>query len=316
MFFGGGCNIGAKTARGKFLLFLNNDVFITPGSVDRLIALYKSSFSPGAVGPKFLYPNGVLQEAGAFVLPNGWTFQQGKARAQPDRHFAHGIHIVDYCSAACLLVERQIFKKYRGFDPIFQPAYFEDVDLCLRLRKDGLYTYYDSDVIVYHEEHTTSVALWSREKITAINVANHQKFLERWSTYLESRSQNAGQPSQHASAAADVPFSDSEPAGSVSAAKCYRSGPIGVLRRHAAMCGGAGQQIRNNPWPRRKSATAPEWMPCAAGSDGVLNKYRMVEIADVDSSLYDHTISFPDSAFGEGKALSNLNCLRMLFDTL
>ena len=45
------------------------------------------------------------------------------------------LHIVDYCSAACLLLRRDTFLTIGGFDPVFEPAYFEDADLsfvCVR----------------------------------------------------------------------------------------------------------------------------------------------------------------------------------------
>ena len=41
--------------------------------------------------------------------------------------------VVDYCSAACFLTTREIFDRISGFDPIFEPAYYEDVDLCFKI---------------------------------------------------------------------------------------------------------------------------------------------------------------------------------------
>jgi GT2 family glycosyltransferase len=311
IFFGGGCNIGANAAHGKFLLFLNNDVLVSPGSVDGLVARYKASFSPGAIGPKFLYPNGLLQEAGAFALSSGWTFQQGKGDAQPDQNFARGVHIVDYCSAACLLIERDTFTKHGGFDPIFEPAYFEDVDLCLRLKANGLYTYYASDISVYHDEHTTSETLWSREEIEAINATNHQKFLQRWSTYLESRLKGAGRSS-------DLDVQSSMPATSI--------GNI-LLRSATALddltdCGAMLRCAAALETRYEITLAAPEICSRSQIDDlcrqfGLrLNKYNIAKLSDTEGSLYGHTISFPASAFGESSPLSNLNRMRILLDTL
>ena len=78
MFFGEGNNIAAEAARGEFLLFLNNDVTVTANCVSALLAQFKNCFSPGAVGPKFLYPNGGLQEAGAFIGPDGGRYSRVK----------------------------------------------------------------------------------------------------------------------------------------------------------------------------------------------------------------------------------------------
>jgi GT2 family glycosyltransferase len=311
MFFGGGCNIGAKAARGKFLLFLNNDVLITPGSVDGLVARYKSSFSPGAIGPKFLYPNGLLQEAGAFVLSSGRSFQQGKGGIEPDRHFASGVHIVDYCSAACLLIERDIFLKYGGFDPIFEPAYFEDADLCFRLRAKGLYTYYASDVSVYHEENATSAVLWSHQEILAIVAKNSRKFLQRWSTYLEGRLQAAGQPS-----APDT--RSSAPSASMGNILLRSATVLDDSADCIAMlrCAAALESRYDITLAAPEISRRPQIDALCRKLGLHLGKYKAAKLADTDSSLYDHTISFPDSAFGDEPPLSNLNRMRMLFDTL
>jgi GT2 family glycosyltransferase len=187
VFFGEGNNIAADAARGEFLLFLNNDVTVLADCVATLLAEFKNCFSPGAIGPRFLYPNGTLQEAGAYMRPDGWPIRQGEGNVSLDPHFERGCHIVDYCSAACLLVERNTFLRVGGFDPLFDPAYFEDVDLCLRLRSIGLYTYFASSVSVYHDENTTSTELWGAQKIAEIVTANHQRFVRRWGDYLKRR---------------------------------------------------------------------------------------------------------------------------------
>src|SRR5262249_35570330 len=103
MFFGEGNNIGAEIARGEVLLFLNNDAFVTSDCIDQLVSQLTVCFSAGAIGPKFLYPDGSLQEAGSFLRPQGWPIQQGKKDLTVAVHFNHGCHIVDYCSAACLM---------------------------------------------------------------------------------------------------------------------------------------------------------------------------------------------------------------------
>lgn len=187
MFFGEGNNIAAEKAAGRFLLFLNNDVTIAGDVVGQLLAAFQNCFAAGAIGPRFLYPDGRLQEAGGFIRCDGWPVQQGKGELVLDPHFEQGCHIVDYCSAACLLVEKSTFFKLGGFDPLFDPAYFEDCDLCLRIRSLGLFTYLSSETFVYHEENTTSATLWHNEQINDIASRNRQTFLSRWGFYLETR---------------------------------------------------------------------------------------------------------------------------------
>src|SRR6266478_6961238 len=78
LFFGEANNIGAEHASADYIVFLNNDARVTPGWLDQLLMTLASEVYAGAVGPKFLYPNGTLQEAGAYIRPDGWGVQMGK----------------------------------------------------------------------------------------------------------------------------------------------------------------------------------------------------------------------------------------------
>ena len=62
-----GCNRGLEVARGEAVLFLNNDTVVTPGWLDSLIRVLDENPECGGVGPKLLFPNGRLQEAGSIV---------------------------------------------------------------------------------------------------------------------------------------------------------------------------------------------------------------------------------------------------------
>jgi GT2 family glycosyltransferase len=187
MYFGEANNIAAEAARGEMLLFLNNDVFVSEGYLQPLIYVLKGGYRAGAVGPKFSYPDGRLQEAGAYLRPDGWSIQHGKHNPPTDAISKNGPYIVDYCSAACLLMQRDVFLNAGGFDPLFDPAYFEDADLMLRLRSRGLFTYLCTDVAVVHHENTTSREVWDAKRFEAISLANHQKFVSRWGDYIGRR---------------------------------------------------------------------------------------------------------------------------------
>jgi GT2 family glycosyltransferase len=63
---------------------------------------------------------------------------------------------VDYCSGACVLVERRAFDKLGGFDARFAPAYYEDVDLCMRLHQSGLRIVYCPEAVVVHHLSATT----------------------------------------------------------------------------------------------------------------------------------------------------------------
>ncbi|MBO1905792.1 glycosyltransferase family 2 protein [Microvirga sp. 3-52] len=187
LFFGEANNIGAEFARGATLLLLNNDVIVPAGYILPLLDTLNNAYCAGAVGPKFIYPDGRLQEAGAYIRPDGWSIQHGKADASAHVISMNGPHIVDYCSAACLLIRRDVFLRAGGFDPLFDPAYFEDADLMFRLRSGGLFTYLCTDVTVVHYENATSSEVWDRRRLDEVTIENHRRFMERWGAYISQR---------------------------------------------------------------------------------------------------------------------------------
>ncbi len=177
--FGEGNNIGAEHARGAYVVFLNNDVFVTPGWLQPLLDVVDTDPTVGAVGPKFLYPDGRLQEAGATVSSCGTAVQRGK-HLDPRLPLFNRTEPVDYCSAALLLVRAEAFRAVLGFDLCWDPAYYEDSDLCLKLRAIGLTTVYAHRSEVVHLEHATSSGASINPMLKNIVATNRLKFVERW----------------------------------------------------------------------------------------------------------------------------------------
>jgi GT2 family glycosyltransferase len=146
-----GVNQGAGTARGKALLLLNNDAVLLPGS---LAAAYDTLFSApdiGAVGGKLILWDGTLQEAGSIIWNDGSCAGYGRGW-QPDRPECQFRRQVDYCSGAFLLVKRDLFEGVGRFDTAFAPAYYEETDLCMRLREAGYRVIYEPRAEVRHFE--------------------------------------------------------------------------------------------------------------------------------------------------------------------
>ena len=187
LFFGEANNIGVESATGEYVVFLNNDVNVTHGWLNQLLSVLNNEFCAGAVGPKFLYPDGKLQEAGAYIRSDGWALQLGKGGMTLPPGYVDTAQIVDYCSAACLLMKKNDFLNLGGFDPIFDPAYFEDADLALRLRSLGLLTYYCGQAVVYHQAEVTSRVEWTTERRNGFISANHDRFVKRWGGFLKRR---------------------------------------------------------------------------------------------------------------------------------
>jgi GT2 family glycosyltransferase/glycosyltransferase involved in cell wall biosynthesis len=180
--FGEANNIGAEEARGEYLVFLNNDAFVHAGWLDALMRALAELPEAGAVGPRFLYPDGRLQEAGAMMSPAGIAHQLGKFE-DGDSPAHDAPRVVDYVSAACVLMRHADFAQVLGFDLMFDPAYYEDVDLCLKLRLLGKRTYYCPNARVIHVENATSTD--PSHQLHGLIELNKQKFVLRWKDYLE-----------------------------------------------------------------------------------------------------------------------------------
>jgi hypothetical protein len=139
--FGGGCNWGARFARGRYLVFLNDDTVVEPDWLRALVEVAEDDPRIGAVGSRLLDPDGTLQEAGSILWSDATTHPVGRG-LPPGTPAYDSVRDVDYCSACGLLVRREAWEAAGGFDEAYFPAYREDVDLCLSLRARGYRTVY------------------------------------------------------------------------------------------------------------------------------------------------------------------------------
>ncbi len=177
------CNRGAATARGRFLIFLNNDTVVMPGWLKHLIQTVERDESVGAVGSMLIYPDGRLQEAGAIVWRDGEAFHYGWGKSPDDSRYSFARE-VDYCSGASLLIRREIFEQLGGFDRRYAPAYYEDADLCFGVRSLGYKVVYQPASQLIHFEGTTAGTEIGAGFKRYQNV-NREKFFEKWRDTLE-----------------------------------------------------------------------------------------------------------------------------------
>jgi len=181
------CNRAAAQASGRTLLFLNNDVQVKPGWLKAMWTCLDSDPSIGAVGPKIVYPSGWLQDAGTRLHPDG-TAEMIGLNSLPDRPAYSYDRDVDYCSGACLLVRRDDFVALGGFDDQLAPAYCEDADLCMQLRKHGRRIVFCAAAEVVHHLSVTSDSLPSDYKLSCIT-RNLGVFSEKWREELDALQQ-------------------------------------------------------------------------------------------------------------------------------
>jgi GT2 family glycosyltransferase len=178
--FGGGCNWGAAFARGRFLVFLNDDTVVEPDWLRALVEVAESDDSVGAVGSRLINPDGTLQEAGSILWSDAGTYQVGSGLPAGTAAFTT-LRQVDYCSACGLLVRREAWDDVDGFDERYFPAYHEDVDLCLSLRERGWRVVYAPDArLVHHGGVSLSDPEWRR----IVGLHSGRAFREKWGDAL------------------------------------------------------------------------------------------------------------------------------------
>lgn len=161
--FGAGVNRAAREARqASRLLVLNPDTVLESPILDTLESLFASHPDVGVVGPLVRESDGTIQ-ASARRFPGWSTVFGGRStwltRLRPDnplsaRNLLTGPHVrepieADWVSGACMLIRREAFDAVGGFDERFF-LYWEDADLCRRLRDAGWRTMYHPGAAVSH----------------------------------------------------------------------------------------------------------------------------------------------------------------------
>lgn len=178
-----GNNKGAALARGKYLVFLNNDTVVLPGWLDYMVETAEGDPQVGVVGPMFIYPDWTLQEAGGIVWRNSEAYHYGWGKSPDDPRFSFARE-VDYITGASLLIRKGIFDELGGFDTRYAPIYYEDTDICFGARALGFKVIYQPLARILHFEGGT---LGTDTSIgpKRFQIINREKFHAKWREVLE-----------------------------------------------------------------------------------------------------------------------------------
>jgi len=150
-------NFGARCVNGEYLLLLSNDVeIITPDWLQEML-MFAQRPDVGAVGAKLYYPDDTIQHAGIILGVGGVAGHSHKYFPRTHHGYAGRLFYAQNVSAvtgACLMIPQKVFFELSGLNEQFAVA-FNDVDLCMRIRKAGYLIVFTPHAELYHYESKT-----------------------------------------------------------------------------------------------------------------------------------------------------------------
>ena len=184
--FSGINNFAASEAKGEYLLLLNNDTKMI--GTDCLKELLSPCIQEGigAVGARLFYPDDTIQHAGVIIGFGGiagHAFQNFPRSA--NGYFSRIICMSDLSAvtAACMMVRKSVYQEVGGLDSAMKVA-FGDIDLCLKIRREGWRIVYNPYAMLYHYESKSRGYEDTPEKISRFN-SEADEFLHRWPDILK-----------------------------------------------------------------------------------------------------------------------------------
>jgi GT2 family glycosyltransferase len=176
--FGAANNQAVQVARGEVLALVNSDAIVPAGWIEPLLAALDRP-GVGAVVPALVNEDGTMQIAGALAAPDGSVLALGNGDDVDDPAWRFP-RATDFGAAACMLLRRDTFLRAGGFLDAYNPAYFEDVDLCLTLLEQGLRSLYIPDVRVLHGGFSSG----GESAAATLFERNRPVFVARWGKKL------------------------------------------------------------------------------------------------------------------------------------
>jgi GT2 family glycosyltransferase len=185
--YAAGNNAGVKlaTPTSKQILLLNDDVILLNNDfIQNMMQIMQTKENSAAVGCKLLNSDGSeIIEAGSIVWNDASAFGFGRGRKDIDAPEFSYPKPVDYVSGACLLVNREVFEQYGGFDGEHFPNYYEDTDLQLHIQHDiKREVWFQPKSVALHDEHGS---FGNKQSIELMRAAT-KVFKKKWEHALNS----------------------------------------------------------------------------------------------------------------------------------
>jgi glycosyltransferase involved in cell wall biosynthesis len=180
-------NHAAKIATGSILGFINNDVKVIHADWLQELVIQISQRNVGAVGAKLHYANDTIQHAGVILGLYG-------VAAHGHRHFPRDsigyfgrpvlVQNISAVTAACMLVRRDVFDGVQGYNESSLAVGYNDVDLCLKIRKAGYDIVFTPFAELYHLESQSRGENLSPQQLER-ETRDRAYMLEHWGEVIQ-----------------------------------------------------------------------------------------------------------------------------------
>jgi GT2 family glycosyltransferase len=175
-------NMAAAEARGSILALINDDIEVS--SQDWLSEMVSWAILDeiGAVGAKLLYPSGRVQHGGlalgvgGIANPFNYLLRKGAIGYFGRNLLTSEISAV---TGACLVVRKSVYQEAGGLDEVNLPVAFNDVDLCLKIRRLGYRNIWNAQAVLYHHESASRGSDASAEKAARLK-RESEYMLKTW----------------------------------------------------------------------------------------------------------------------------------------
>ncbi len=162
--FAGAVSVGIDKTSNRYVFLLNNDVLLNDNSFQHSVSRFEDEDSLFAVSFRQTEKDGSYVGRNRIFWKNGF-FQHSKADAKKS-----GIN--GWAEGGSMIFDKKKYDHIKGFDTLFSPFYWEDIDLSYRAWKAGYTIYFDTEVTVQHHHESTIAAYFASSRIKTISYRN------------------------------------------------------------------------------------------------------------------------------------------------
>ena len=167
--FGLTVNRGVSEATTPYVFLMNSDVILNDQSFTLAVKALEKDRSLFAVSFAQREKDGKVVGKNSYTWHHGLFFHRGET----DNKLGNN----GWAEGGSCIVDREIFQKLGGFDPLYAPFYWEDLDLSYRAWKQGYKVIFDPDILVEHHHESTIKKYYQTGYITTISYRNQFIFI-------------------------------------------------------------------------------------------------------------------------------------------